>query len=147
MQIQTKFLGEVDIQESEIYTFEEGIPGFPDQKKFVVLPLDADLPIALLQSTEEQQVGFIIGLPFAFKTDYAFDLADEDIESLQVENQEDVLTYCIMTLKETFSDSTLNLLAPIVLNVKKFVGKQIVLTDNERYPLRHRIGELEGSAK
>ncbi len=147
MLIQTKFLGEVEIQEADIYTFEQGLPGFPDNKKFTILPLDADLPIAFLQSTEEAEVGFVIALPFAFKPDYAFDLSDEDKEQLQLEKVDDVLTYSILTLKETFTESTLNLLAPIVLNVQNRKGKQIVLNDGERNPLRFPIGTLEGSAK
>ena len=147
MLIQTKFLGEVEIQEADIYTFEQGLPGFPDNKKFTILPLDADLPIAFLQSTEEAEVGFVIALPFAFKPNYAFDLSDEDKEQLQLEKVEDVLTYSILTLKETFTESTLNLLAPIVLNVQNRKGKQIVLNDGEQNPLRFPIGALEGSAK
>jgi len=147
MLIQTKFLGEVEIQEADIYTFEQGLPGFPDNKKFTILPLDADLPIAFLQSTEEAEVGFVIGIPFAFKPDYAFDLSDEDKETLEIEKPEDVMTYAIMTLKESFAESTLNLLAPVLINVTKKQGKQIVLHDSELYPLRHPIGALEGSAK
>ncbi len=147
MIIQTKFLGEVEVQETDIYTFEQGLPGFPNSKKFTIIPLDADLPIAFLQSIEEVEIGFVIGLPFAFKPDYAFDLSEEDKEALQIYKPEDVLTYSIMTLKETFAESTLNLLAPVIINVTKKRGKQIVLQDSELYPLRHPIGELEGSAK
>ena len=147
MNIQTKFLGEVEIQESEIYTFEAGLPGFAEYKQFTILGLDADLPIALLQSVEEAAVAFVIALPFAFKSDYAFDLSEEDKEELQLEKVEDVLTYAIMSLKETFTESTLNLLAPIVLNTKNRKGKQIVLHDNEQYPLRFPVGTLEGSVK
>jgi flagellar assembly factor FliW len=147
MIIQTKFLGEVDIQEADIYTFDEGLPGFAEYKHFTILALDADLPIAFLQSTEAAEVGFVIALPFAFKPDYAYDLSDEDKEQLGLEKIEDVLTYSILTLKETFTESTLNLLAPIVLNTKKRKGKQIVLNDSEKYPLRFSIGALEGSAK
>ena len=48
MQISTKFLGEVEIQESEVITFEGGLPGLPDYEKYALLSLDADLPLALL---------------------------------------------------------------------------------------------------
>lgn len=149
MLIQTKFLGEVEIKESEILTFKQGLPGFPDNKKFILLALDADLPLALLQSTEEAAISFVVAFPFAFKKDYVFDLSEEDKESLQIEKEEEVLTYSIVTLKETFQESTLNLLAPIIINNRKKLGKQIVLQDNEQHPLRFQVGttKLEGSAK
>lgn len=147
MLIQTKFLGEVEINESEILTFEQGLPGFPDNKKFILLALDADLPLALLQSIEEVQIGFVVAFPFAFKKDYAFDLSEEDKEELKLTQEQDVLTYNVMTLKENFSDSTMNLLAPIIINMKEKLGKQIVLQDNDNYPLRYQVAIAEGSVK
>lgn len=147
MQISTKFLGDVEIQESEVITFEGGLPGLPDYEKYALLSLDADLPLALLQSTDESQVGFIVAFPFAFKQDYAFDLTEEDKESLQIEQEEEVLTYSIVTLKEIFTDSTLNLLAPVVINTKKKLGKQIILSNSDKYPLRYPIQSEVGSAK
>ena len=147
MNIETKFLGEVEINEQEILTFEYGVPGFPDIQKFALLSLDADLPLALLQSTEQPAIGFVVAYPFAFKTDYVFEISEEDKEDLAIEKEEDVIAYSIVTLKESFQDSTLNLLAPVIINTNKKLGKQIVLQDSSKYPLRHPIGTLEGSAK
>ncbi|KGR76501.1 flagellar assembly protein FliW [Ureibacillus sinduriensis] len=147
MNIETKFLGQVEIKEDEMLTFEYGLPGFPELKKFVLLSLDADLPLAVLQSIDEAQVGFVVAYPFLFKKDYVFDISDEDKEDLKIESEEDVIAYSIVTLKETFPESTLNLLAPVLINKNKKLGKQVVLQDNAAYPLRFPIGSLEGSAK
>lgn len=147
MLIKTKFLGEVDINESDIISFEYGLPGFQNLKKFVLIPLDDHLSLAVLQSTEEVEVGFVVAYPFVFKKDYAFDISEEDKEDLKIEKEEDVVAYAIITLMETFQQSTLNLLAPIVINSGKKIGKQIVLQDSSLYPLRYPIGEMEGSVK
>ena len=145
MLIQTKLLGEVEIQPSEIITFEQGVPGFPDNRKFVLLWINEDLPIAMLQSTEDIDVNFVVAYPFAFKKDHAFDLSEQDKEDLNIKEQEDIVTYVVVTLKDTFEASTLNLLAPIIINTKNKLGKQIVLNDNEKFPLRYQIGVLSGS--
>lgn len=147
MIIETKFLGEVEIEETDIVTFEYGLPGFPDKKKFTILPIDTELPLAFLQSTEEKSLSFVVAYPFAFKKDYAFDISEEDKVDLQIEKEEDILVYSIVTLKESFQDSTLNLLAPVILNVNKKFGKQIVLQDSIAYPLRYPVQALEGSVK
>ena len=149
MLIQTKFLGEVEIKESDILTFEQGLLGLPNSKKFVLLALDSDLPLALLQSTEQQEIGFVIAYPFAFKNDYAFDLSEEDKEQLQLDKEEEILVYSIVTLKETFQESTLNLLAPLIINVQAKLAKQVVLQDNIEHPLRYPIytATVKGSAK
>lgn len=145
MVIETKLLGEVDIQESEIITFEQGLPGFTEYKKFALIGLDADLPIAMLQSVEEVDINFVVAFPFAFNKEYAFDISEEDKEELQITDESEVLTYTIVTLKETFIESTLNLLAPVVININKKLGKQIVLSDSDRYPLQYPIGASAGS--
>lgn len=149
MLIQTKFLGEVEIKESEILTFKQGLPGFPDDENYILLALDTDLPLAFLQSTEHEEISFIVAFPFAFDKEYVFDISTEDKAELQIVSEEDVIVYNIVTLKEAFSDSTINLLAPIVINNTKKLGKQIVLQDSANYPLRYPIGlaTAKGSAK
>ncbi len=147
MDIETKFLGTVEINEQDILTFATGLPGFPDAQKFVLLPLDADLPLVVLQSVEQQELGFVLAYPFAFKRDYEFDIDEEDKTDLQIEKEDEIVPYTILTLKETFQESTMNLLAPVIINKVKKLGKQIVLQDSTNYPLRYPIGAMEGSAK
>ncbi|UXJ69538.1 flagellar assembly protein FliW [Lysinibacillus fusiformis] len=147
MKIATKFLGEVEIEEKDILFFEHGLLGLEEHKKFVLLPISEEHPLVLLQSVEKCEIGFVMAYPFAFKKDYSFDLSEEDLEQLQIENEEDVLTYAVVTMKETLQDSTINLLAPLVINVEKKYGKQIVLQDNKAFPLRFPLQSLEGSAK
>ncbi|PCD83372.1 flagellar assembly protein FliW [Lysinibacillus fusiformis] len=147
MKIATKFLGEVEIVERDILTFEHGLLGLEEEKKFILLPIDADLPLAILQSVERPEIGFVVAYPFAFKKDYSFDISEEDLGQLHLEKEEDVLTYSIVTMKDTFQDSTINLLAPLIFNMKKKCGKQIVLQDSKSYPLRYPMQSLEGSAK
>ncbi|MDD1503996.1 flagellar assembly protein FliW [Lysinibacillus sp. CNPSo 3705] len=147
MKIATKFLGQIEIEEQDILTFEHGLLGLENEKKFVLLPIDADLPLAILQSVENVEIGFVVAYPFAFKKDYSFDICEDDRNQLQIEKEENVLTYSIVTMKETFQESTINLLAPIIVNMDKKCGKQIVLQDNKSYPLRYPMQTLEGSAK
>lgn len=147
MKIATKFLGKVEIVEQDILTFEHGLLGLENEKNFVLLPIDADLPLAMLQSVDNVEIGFVVAYPFAFKKDYSFDISEDDREQLQIGKEEDVLTYAIVTMKETFQDSTMNLLAPLIINMDKKCGKQIVLQDNKSYPLRYPMQTLEGSAK
>jgi len=147
MKIVTKFLGEIEIVEQDILMFEHGLLGLEYEKNFVLLPVDADLPLAILQSVDNAEIGFVIAYPFAFKKDYSFDISEDDREQLHIEKEEDVLTYAIVTMKETFQESTINLLAPLIINMDKKLGKQIVLQDNKSYPLRFPMQPLEGSAK
>ncbi|MER2008425.1 MAG: flagellar assembly protein FliW [Psychrobacillus sp.] len=143
MNIETKFLGSMAIDEKDIIQFPDGIPGFEEIKEFVILPLEKDSPFAVLQSIKEQKIGFVIAFPFVFKKDYTFDVLEDDKEDLQIEAGEDLITYSIVTLRDPFQHSTLNLQAPILINFKKKLAKQLVLQDATTYPIRFPI---EGSA-
>ena len=147
MKIDTKFLGQVEVQKEQLITFKEGIPGFPDEKQFVLIPFGENTPFIILQSTNTVQIGFVLAFPYLFKTDYAFDLSDEDVETLSVEKQEDIITYAIVTLKDTLPNSTINLLAPIVINTQKRQGKQIILNDNNKELLHYPLKSVKEGTK
>lgn len=147
MKIQTKFLGEVEVDEQSIIHFEEGIPGFSNEKQFVLVPLNEASPFLTLQSINSLEVGFMVATPYAFKADYAFDLPQSDVAQLEIEKPEDVVVYGILTLKDTLLTSTINLLAPIVINQKTKLAKQIVLTGLDESILRYPLKVAEGSAK
>lgn len=147
MKIQTKFLGEVDITEDAIIQFPEGIPGFLEEQQFVLIPLNDNSPFLVLQSVKTPKVGFMVATPYAFKADYAFDLQQSDVQQLKINQPEDVVVYGILTLKDTLVKSTINLLAPIVINETMQIGKQIVLTGEDQTILRYPLKVAEGSAK
>lgn len=52
-------------------------------------------------------------------------MPDDEAEELGIDNE--VIVRCVITLKEEAEQSTINLLAPIVLNPVGHTGKQIVL--------------------
>ncbi|MBA2874624.1 flagellar assembly protein FliW [Thermaerobacillus caldiproteolyticus] len=141
MKITSKFLGEIEINEEQIIYFPNGLPGFEDEKQFVILPLEKESPFAILQSVQHSHVGFVVAYPFSFHPDYAFDLAEEDIEKLKLSSPDDCVTYTIMTLKEPFANSTMNLKAPIIINAKAKIGKQLILHDSD-YPIRFPLSEV-----
>ena len=81
MNINTKYHGEISIQDEEILHFEKGIPGFPNETKFVQIPLTEDGLFQVLQSTSSPDIGFITSDPFFFKKDYDFTIDDSIVES------------------------------------------------------------------
>lgn len=147
MKIQTKFLGEVQIDPASIIRFPQGIPAFEDEKEFVIIPLGTQSPFVTIQSIKTASVGFMAAYPYHFKDDYTFDLEQEDLKQLQIEKSEDVLVYAILTLKDTLENSTMNLLAPVAINAKKQLGKQLILNENTAHPLRYPLKPLEGSVR
>ncbi|WP_260511086.1 flagellar assembly protein FliW [Paenibacillus cucumis (ex Kampfer et al. 2016)] len=133
--IQTSMWGEVEVQEKEIYQFPKGLPGFEEETEFALIPWE-DTPFSYLQSVREKELSFLLVSPFTFASDYSFELSEVDKEELQIDEQ--VAVFSLVTIHSQANKSTMNLLAPVVLNPEKQVGKQVVLHQSG-YDTRHLI--------
>ena len=138
MIIQSTRFGELDIVETDIINFPYGIPGFPDEKSFVSVVNDPDSPFSFLQSTQEAYLTFLVADPFTFFKDYEFVLDDEVDQELGISEEQPPQVFVIATVKEKMEDMTVNLLAPIVINSQKSIGRQIVL-EKSVYGTRHQL--------
>jgi len=146
MKLITKHFGEIEIEQNKIINFIDGIPGFEDQKRFIVIDNPDDtVPFKWLQSIDEPELAFIIINPFIFKEDYEFDLPKHLIEKLKIKEEKDVVVYSIVVIPDDITKMTANLAGPIIINANEMLGKQIVLDDN-RYTTKHYILE-EAKAK
>lgn len=129
MKIETKYLGEVEINKEKIIHFDSGIPSFLEEKKFIILPFGEGTPLYILQSVTTPELGFVIVSPFQFFPDYQVKLSDSTIDALQIEKEADVALFVILTVQDPFTNTTANLQGPVVINSKKQKGKQISLND------------------
>ncbi|TCP26031.1 flagellar assembly factor FliW [Scopulibacillus darangshiensis] len=138
MNIETKYFGGQEIEEKEIFEFTGGVPGFLDEKEFILQPLADDSPFQVLQSVNNTDIAFVIAPLFFFTKEFDFSIPEAVVEQLGIEAEEDIVVYAIVTIKDPFSQSTVNLRAPILLNVKTYRGKQLVL-DQGNYDIRYPI--------
>ncbi|QGH34051.1 flagellar assembly protein FliW [Gracilibacillus salitolerans] len=138
MQIKTKYFGETEVKEEEIIHFPHGIPGFLEEKNFVLLSFEESGLFQVLQSTKGVNPAFIVVDPFLFMKDYQFKLGDLTIEQLEIKEEKDVLVLAIVTVKDPLVTSTANLNAPIVINQTKKLAKQYI-TKNQKYTTRDEI--------
>lgn len=138
MEIQTKYLGHITINEEDIIHFQNGIPGFNHEQKFVVLDLPGNPLFQILQSVSTWNIAFILTNPHQFYHHYSFELDDNTLENLLIKAEEEVAVFTIVTLKKPFETSTINLKAPVIINIQKKYGKQVILNDEE-YPTKASI--------
>ncbi|WP_246942868.1 flagellar assembly protein FliW [Bacillus pinisoli] len=140
MRIKTKYHGELEIDEKEIIRFENGIPGFNEEKEFIILPYSEESVFFILQSAVSVELAFVIADPFVFFKEYDFTLEDQVTDVLELTTEKNVGVYVILTLHEPFQKTTANLQAPVIVNVERKLGKQVILTGTE-YTTKHSIFE------
>lgn len=137
MNIQTKFHGGQEINKDDIIQFPYGIPGFLEERVFFILPLEGT-ELFVLQSVKTTEVAFIVTDPFVLFPQYEFDLPEEALEKLEFQSDKDVATFAILTVRDPFEETTVNLQAPLVINQTKKIGKQIILNQTP-YKTKHKI--------
>jgi flagellar assembly factor FliW len=144
MRIDTKYHGAIDAAGQDIWTFPNGLPGFLEEQEFILLPLAEDqIVFFILQSVKTAGLAFVVTNPFVFFQNYEFKLDEGSKELLRIESEKDVLVYVILNIKQPFEQTTANLLAPIVLNNREQLAKQVILHDND-YKTKHPLNQVKG---
>lgn len=140
MVIQTKYFGEIQIDETKVIHFEQGIFGFEDQKEFTILydgEADDD-PFCWLQSVHEVHVCLPLIDPLIWFPEYQPDLPDAEVQKLGELDPEIINIYTVTVVPEDIEQMTTNLRAPIVLNLATKKGAQIVIEEGD-YPIRENL--------
>ena len=145
MIIATEHLGNIEYSENDILTFAHGIPGFEDEKQFILIPAeDIEFPFSYLQSVQSADLAFIVTDPFLFVENYDFELSSSDATSLNVKSDEDladISVLSIVTIPNDVDQTTINIMAPIVINHEAKVGRQVLLSEysDTKFPLFRKI--------
>ncbi len=136
--INTKYHGVLEIKEDKLIYFPKGIPGFPDEHDFLLVPLPDNDSFQILQSAKTSDIAFVVVNPFFFFNDYDFSIEDTVIELLKIDDEKDVIVLSILTVQDPFEQTTANLQAPIIINMNKRLGKQVIL-NNTNYRTKHEL--------
>jgi len=139
MLINTKHFGEIEVQENKVIKFSDGIPGLNHLKEYVIIEnSDLEIPFKWLQSVKDGEVAFVIVNPFIIKPDYDFEINESTIKKLDIKDQKDIEVYNIVVVPEDITKMTVNLAAPIIINISNNSGKQVIL-DGDKYAIKHYI--------
>lgn len=117
--------------------FKKGLPGLEYLNSFIIKDLDGNEKFKILES-KEGEVSFVTITPFEIYSEYEINLNDETIKELQIDRPEDVLVLSIITLGKTLENSTMNLQAPLVINIRNNLGKQYIM-QNSKYETKHPL--------
>lgn len=127
LMIDSDQLGVMDIDETSIIDFPDGIIGFPEFRRFAMISADEGGFYTWLQSVDEASLSFLAVVPAPFFPDFAPTIRDEDCHSISLVDPDDAQLLCLVTVAD--DAVTANLLGPIVLNVRTRLARQVVLTD------------------
>lgn len=136
MIIKTGRFGQLVVGDDCIIEFPQGLLGFPDHKKFCLVDPGDDTLILWLQALEDPSFLLPVLEPKIFQPNYVVSLSAQDQRELKTTSLDNAAVLSILTIPEKIHEMAANLKAPLVINLKDQVGKQVVLQENE-YNIRH----------
>ena len=138
MEVISPVHGKINYDENEIIKFEKTILGFDKSKRFILKDVNENDFFKILQSVDEPEVGFIVISPFEVENNYEINLNNEVINTLKIKEANNVLLYSLVTLNSKIEDITVNLKAPIVININNKKAQQFII-DKEKYKIKHPL--------
>nr|WP_297178742.1 flagellar assembly protein FliW [uncultured Agathobaculum sp.] len=147
MNIQTKYFGELRIDDSTTLRFADGLFGFEEEKEFVLLPFSEEDDFLLcLQSVKTPFLAFTLLNPFMIMPEYRPQPAAEELQRLEVGKSEDLCYYVLCRVESPVSESTVNLRCPIALNDQTRQARQVILEDYEMRRSLSSLGKRDNGA-
>lgn len=137
MELNTKRFGIIKIDPEEIINFTQGIYGFEDYHRYVIIN-HKDSIFSFLQSVDEPWLSFVIVMPELLQPDYQVALEAKYVKELELEDSSEGQVYVILTIPERIAEMTANLQAPLVINKKRRTARQVILMDG-KYQTRHNV--------
>ncbi|MBR1472387.1 MAG: flagellar assembly protein FliW [Lachnospiraceae bacterium] len=141
MVIKTRIFGEVTIDDDKMINFPNGIVGFPELTDFALIH-DAEqgnqAGIRWLQSVQEPNFAMPVIDPLVAKTDYNPAVDDELLKVIG--DGEDILVLVTITVPSDLKKMSINLKAPLVVNVTTRKAVQVIL--EEDFPVKFQIYDI-----
>ena len=144
MNIKTKAFGDIEIAEDKIITFENGIIGFPDLKRFTLLHDEmqgSKAGIRYLQSIEEPGFAMPVMDPLIVKSDYDPEVNDELLTGLGELTDENILVLVTVTVPSDLTKISVNLQGPMIINVDERKACQLIV-EGDKYQVKFPIYEI-----
>lgn len=141
MTTKTRLFGEITIADEKLIIFPEGIVGFPFLKKFALIH-DAEnenAPIMWLQSMDEPDFAMPVIEPNLVVEHYNPIVNDENLTPVGELEPDQIYLLVTLTVPPQIENMSVNLKAPIVINMKNNRAVQIIVEDE--YKVKHPIYE------
>jgi len=136
--------------EADIFVFPWGLPGFEELRNFIVIQLETQDRILWMQSLDDLSIALPLGDPWLFFPDYDPKMPGFARLSLDLQNAEDFILLAVM-VGTPGGPTFMNLMAPIVVNLKSRIGRQVPL-ETTRYtvamdiPVPAAVAEAQAKA-
>lgn len=141
MLVETRYFGEINLDDHKVIHFEQGLFGFEEFKDYTIL-YDGEAEerplFSWLQSVTKKELSFPVVNPQMISKDYDPIVEDSLLEPLGEIKSEDLVVLLLATIPENVREASVNMKAPLIINAETRLGMQIV-AENPEYEIKHKI--------
>ncbi len=130
--------GTCSYKESDVLDFPWGLPGFPSLRQWLPLTVESHPTYVWLQSLDDLAVAIPTCDPWMIFEQYDPKMPAYAFQSLEIREASDFATLCVVVVTPNAEEMTMNLLAPILINLRSHKARQIML-DGSVYSSREPI--------
>ena len=148
MEVLTRLFGKVTVDDDRIINFPGGIVGFPNLQNFALMYDSENTDgnsINFLVSLEEPAFALPVMAPNIVRPDYD-PMVEDDLMLPLGEFEEGMLVLVTVTVPHDVKKMTVNLMAPIIVNIKTKRAIQLIVSD-DKYPVKFPIYDILAQAK
>lgn len=132
IEVNSASLGSLKVESDRLITFPEGIPGFPNVKRYFLVENDKSPLLGWFQSVEDPEITFVVTDPLIFNPAYKPAVPSEVFKELEINGGESLAFLVIVNIPpEAPLKMTANFMAPLVINTQNRMGKQVILNHSQ----------------
>ena len=135
MRITTSRFGRIDVDADDILRFPSGLPGLEDCREWALLADASNDALGWLQSTNRGDVALAVVRPRRFVPDYQVRIPRSELSPLAISDMRQAQV--VVVVGTNGKSLTLNLKAPIVINLETRTGRQVVASGE--LPLQYEL--------
>lgn len=146
MQVRTTRFGTLTVEPHDLVTFPAGVIGLEDCRQWVLLSDASNDALGWLQCATRPETALAVVSPRRFVPDYRFRTFKGELAPLALASMEDAQVLVVVARHD--GRLTANLRAPIVINLRARLGRQVVANDDHplQYSLPASSSQLKKSA-
>ncbi|HZL87483.1 MAG TPA: flagellar assembly protein FliW [Pirellulaceae bacterium] len=143
MLLETSRFGAVDVEVEDILHFPDGLIGFEDQRHWVLLADEQNESLGWLQSVRSSHVALPVVSPRRFAADYQVRIVKSQLLRLELEQTHQAFVLNVINRHD--EQFTVNLKAPVIINLDRRLGRQVVTLDEQ--PIALPFAESPAAAR
>jgi flagellar assembly factor FliW len=135
MRVNTTRFGRLEVEADDVLLFPNGVLGLEDCRHWVLLADAENEALGWLQSISRGEIALAVVSPRRFVPDYQLRVAKSEMSPLALDDLEQAQVLLIVGKNQY--GATLNLKAPIVINIDRRLGRQVIA--NGEQPVQYQL--------